>query len=166
LKSLDKDLPWLEKTRDLIVSIAQSFELDPSVVAAVISRESGGGRLLGRGGCPPDTGDGGHGRGLMQIDDRWHADFLEIGDFWRNPAANIAYGCWLLKKNLLAVDAKMPGMSEKDRLRIALAGYNCGLSRAMSAAKKGNDIDAFTTGLNYSSDVLKRAEFIRTKWLG
>ncbi|MGA2761391.1 MAG: transglycosylase SLT domain-containing protein [Candidatus Cybelea sp.] len=52
-----------------IESAARRYGLDPSLLAAVAAQETGG----------PDTnaghnivGDGGHGHGIFQIDDRWH----------------------------------------------------------------------------------------------
>jgi hypothetical protein len=52
-----------------IASAAERHGLDPKLLAAVAAQETGG----------PDTnaghnivGDGGHGHGLFQIDDRWH----------------------------------------------------------------------------------------------
>lgn len=163
MKIMEKDLPALEKFRDLIRAVARSFELEPAVVAAIMSRESGGGRLLGRNGCPPDTGDRGHGRGLMQIDDRYHQAFLGIGEFWRAPAANLAYGCYLLRQNIYSLAKKLPALAERDRLRAALAAYNCGLAHVFTALKDHKDVDAFTAGGDYSRDVLLRAEWLRAR---
>ncbi|MFO8056095.1 MAG: transglycosylase SLT domain-containing protein [bacterium] len=161
MRIMELDFPWLEMLEGLIKEVSETFELDPAIVAAVVSRESGAGRLLGKNGCPPDTGDRGHGRGLMQIDDRWHDAFLSIGDLWRNPAANLAYGCYLLRKNLEAVRERCPDLSDKDRLHMALAGYNCGLSRALRALRQGHPFDYYTTGRDYGEDVLARAEWLR-----
>lgn len=163
MSEMEKDLPYLEKLRPLIEAVAESFELEPAVVAAVISRESGGGRLLGKNGCPPDTGDQGHGRGLMQIDDRWHQSFLAIPGFWRRPPANLAYGCYLLQENLQAVTGTWPRLSYAYRLRAALAAYNAGLSRVFACLRAGKDVDLFTSGNDYSRDVLRRADWLRAR---
>ncbi|MHB8304767.1 MAG: transglycosylase SLT domain-containing protein, partial [Vulcanimicrobiaceae bacterium] len=60
-----------------IAAAARRHGLDPRLLAAVAAQETGGpGSNAGRN----IVGDGGHGRGLFQIDDRWHA-------FARSPAA-------------------------------------------------------------------------------
>jgi soluble lytic murein transglycosylase-like protein len=167
MKALEPDLPWLEKIRALIIEIAKSYGLDPAVAAAVVSRESGGGRLLGRSGNPADTGDHGHGRGLMQADDRfWKGLFNLDGkggeeDAWKYPAFNIAFGCWLLMKNLEALRKKFPDLNETERLRAALAAYNCGLGSVMRALADRRDPDAATAGGDYGRDVLARAQWLR-----
>jgi hypothetical protein len=40
-------------------------------------------------------------------------------------------------------------------LRVAAAGYNCGIGRAIQAAGQGNP-DEFTTGGDYGKDVIAR----------
>ncbi len=61
-----------------IAAAASRHQLDPRLLAAVAAQETGGpGSDSGRN----IVGDGGHGRGLFQIDDRWHA-------FARDPAAH------------------------------------------------------------------------------
>jgi hypothetical protein len=52
-----------------IASAARRYGLDPELLAAVAAQETGGpGSNTGHN----VVGDGGHGRGLFQIDDRWH----------------------------------------------------------------------------------------------
>ena len=100
-----KDLKVLEPVKTLITEIAKYHGLPPAVIAAVISRESGAGRLLGKWGSPPGTGDRGHGHGLMQVDDRYWPGFLNLDgkggeeDFWRWCPGNVSFGTWLLWKN-------------------------------------------------------------------
>jgi soluble lytic murein transglycosylase-like protein len=167
MKAVENDLPWLGKVRALLTEIAKSYGLDPAVAAAVVSRESGAGRLLGKSGNPADTGDHGHGRGLMQADDRFWKGLLNLDgkgdeeDAWRWPAFNIAFGCWLLRKNLDALEAKFPDLSERERTRAALAAYNCGLGRVMKALTEKHDVDAATAGGDYGRDVMARAEWLR-----
>jgi hypothetical protein len=162
------DGPLLQ-LRPLIEAIARSYDLAPAVVGGVISRESGAGRLLGKGGNPPGTGDRGHGRGLMQADDRFWKGLLNLDahggeeDAWRYPAFNIAFGCWLLHNNLAAVRKRFPAVKEEQALRAALAAYNCGLGKVMQALEQGRNVDAGTTGGDYGRDVLARAEWLKQK---
>lgn len=53
-----------------IAAAARRHAVDPELLAAVAAQETGGpGRNAGRN----VVGDGGHGHGIFQIDDRWHA---------------------------------------------------------------------------------------------
>ncbi|MEA2665771.1 MAG: hypothetical protein QOI11_2715 [Candidatus Eremiobacteraeota bacterium] len=95
-----------------IAAAASRHGLDPRLLAAVAAQETGGpGADSGRN----VVGDGGHGRGLFQIDDRWHA-------FARDPAAmdparNADYAAGLLRSNLHRYGGNV---------RAALSAYNAG----------------------------------------
>ena len=74
-----------------IESAARRYGLDPSLLAAVAAQETGG----------PDTnaghnivGDGGHGHGIFQIDDRWHP-FASTGAAM-DPGKNADYAAGML----------------------------------------------------------------------
>ena len=54
-------------------------------------------------------------------------------------------------------DAMATGLSDREILRAALASYNAGPGRILKALREAKDIDYYTTGRNYSSDVLNRA---------
>ena len=73
----------------------------PYLVLAIGARESGWGSFLSPTG-PTGTGDGGHGRGLMQIDDRafpkWCLQRQDDGSFtWQDPVENIRQGCRVIR---------------------------------------------------------------------
>lgn len=154
------DLPWILRHRSAIEMAAGKFGVPAGIIAAVLSRESGGGRLLNPPG-PGGTGDAGHGRGLMQIDDRWH-DFASSGA-WASATANIEYGTRLLASNYLtAVKKGAPGMMA---WRVALAGYNAGMGNALAGYQAGNP-DRSTAGGDYSRDVLERAAYFAADFGG
>jgi hypothetical protein len=97
----------------------------------------------------------GHGRGLMQIDDRWHREWLAAHD-WRDPAQNVAYGASLLRDNLLMLGGRLPA---------SIAAYNAGADRArkilmvtagLPDVEVHAALDAITQGHDYVSDVLRR----------
>ena len=94
-----------------ISAAATRHHLDPRLLAAVAAQETGGpGADSGRN----IVGDAGHGHGVFQIDDRWHA-------FARSPAAmdpgrNADYAAGLLESNL----------NRYHDLRSALSAYNAG----------------------------------------
>ena len=89
---------------------------------------------------PAGTGDGGHGHGLTQIDDRYHQDFLDKKDengtpLWQKPKENIEEGARIYQEAYDA--ATKAGVPEKDRRRVAADIYNHGADTALAAYKKG-----------------------------
>ena len=147
--------------RPLIEAAANRYDwLAPSVVAGIGSRESAWGRFLSPQG-PTGTGDGGHGRGLMQIDDRFHQDFINSGQ-WTDAKANIDYGIDNVLSDYydyLDINTNLEG---KDLLRGAIASYNAGPTSVLNAINQGRDIDYYTTGQDYSWDVLNRAGWFQS----
>jgi peptidoglycan hydrolase-like protein with peptidoglycan-binding domain len=105
------------------------------------------------------AGDMGHGRGVFQIDDRYHEDWLR-----RNGAAApgavptvedaAAYAADLLAANFAYGRSK--GLSGRRLLKFAVAAYNAGAGGAWKALQITGDPDSGTTGRNYGADVLDR----------
>lgn len=127
------------------------YGIDPFLLAAICDRESNGGLALTPPG-PSGTGDGGHGRGLMQVDDRAHATWVHTHQ-WQDPATNIDMGARILAGCI----AEFPRA-----LSSAVAAYNCGAGNVRRALLEGLSVDHLTTGRNYSADVLRRrAEFTK-----
>ncbi len=147
-----------------VAAASQKQGIPEEYIYGIGSRESVWGLALhpkgpaGAGDWAPRNGrmppDGlGWGRGLLQIDYASHP-FAQTGD-WRDPSANIAYGSDLLGQNLdYFRRANHPGI---DPLRAAIAAYNCGVGNVERAIQEGEDVDARTTGRNYSADVIRRA---------
>ncbi|MFL5349981.1 MAG: peptidoglycan-binding protein [Hyalangium sp.] len=125
---------WLPQVQ----AAAKKYNLDPALIFAVMSRESGGKNI---------RGDGGHGRGLMQIDDRSWGSWLSGHNGGMDPASNIMKGAEILRANLDQF---------KGNTKAALAAYNAGGGNVNKALRAGHDPDSVTTGHNYGSDVLKR----------
>lgn len=176
----DRDNPTMMKQltevrrnyRRYIESMAQRYNLPPAVICGIGSRESHWGLALkpvgpgGRGdfarrpprgirrGVIPNDG-GGYGRGLMQVDYDWH-EFARTGK-WYVPEENINYACQLLDRSRTFFRNKRLGLSDDDLLRAMLAAYNGGNTATLRAIKAGMDIDANTTGRDYSKDVLNRS---------
>jgi hypothetical protein len=93
-------------------SAAARYHLDPTLLAAVAAQETGGpGQNSGRN----IVGDGGHGHGLMQIDDRYHA--FASTPAAMDPQANADYAAGLLS-NLL--------QQYGGNVKAALSAYNAG----------------------------------------
>jgi soluble lytic murein transglycosylase-like protein len=70
-------------------------QIDAFLLCAIMERESGSGIYLTPPG-PGGTGDSGNGFGLMQIDRRSHAQWLNANN-WQDPETNITYGAEILR---------------------------------------------------------------------
>jgi hypothetical protein len=107
-----------------ITAAAERHHLDPRLLAAVAAQETGGpGANSGRN----IVGDGGHGHGVFQIDDRWHA-------FARTPAAmdpasNADYAAGMISSNL----------ARYGNIRAALSAYNAGSPTATGTTTDWGD---------------------------
>jgi len=139
-------------------------------LSGIISRESGFGIYLRPRG-PNGLGDGGHGHGLGQVDDRDNPDEPE----WSaRRAAHIASGDWTDSAKHLLFCAQLlrhlwDGLEEteqdgtaralgyEERLSATAAAYNAGLPRVADAIASGMSPDTRTTHGDYGADVLSRA---------
>lgn len=147
--------------------------IDAILLAAICERETDGGEskyLDVRG--PGGRGDAGHGHGLMQIDDRFHASFISaIGPdgvpLWKKPEWNILYAAEILARNFLYfAGSEAP----------AVAAYNGsekkihdGLISAGVLIPSSNEacfavVDQFTTGKDYSQWVIAHRDQYRTAY--
>lgn len=124
---------------------ASMSDLPLAFVLAVASRETGIRNI---------SGDGGHGRGVLQIDDRYH-HIARITDFRAHPEILIRYGCKMLADNIAWARRFRPGFTHEQHLKMAAAAYNCGRGGVIKALPSGN-CDARTTGKDYGADVLAR----------
>jgi hypothetical protein len=118
-------------------------------------------------------GDGGHGQGWLQIDDRSFRAFLTRSAGCRNgtwkfvkghraiepgyvPGLTAGEHCaiQLLRGNMAY--GKTHGVRHDHLLHFAVTAYNCGAGNALAAYKRYGitGIDAYTTGRNYGHDVL------------
>jgi hypothetical protein len=121
------------------------------------------------------VGDSGHGRGWLQIDDRFHPEWLSThrgcpsGSFKAKFNSALPQGRvpTLTASTLFAVDllrgnvkfALAHGVPKARALRFALAAYNAGPGGALTGFQAGK-IDAKTTGGDYSADVLERKRVV------
>jgi len=126
-----------------VQSAAQRYHLDPALILGVIDRETRGRNIIG---------DHGHGRGLMQIDDRFHARWLADHQAGLDPATNIDYGAHMLRQNLDHFHGDT---------QAALAAYNSGVGRVDRLIAAGQDVDSHTTGHDYGADTMRRADRFR-----
>ena len=143
--------------------VAQKLSLDPVTLMAIMWRESLFGLSLNPRG-PSGTGDGGHGRGLMQIDDRFHKDWVTATD-WTDPRNNITQGAKVLEGNVafFANPRNISGkpLDAQTAKRASIAAYNAGCRRVALSINLGRDVDGSTTGKDYSAWVVAREAELR-----
>lgn len=120
-----------------ISAAARRHGLDPDLLAAVAAQETGG----------PDTnagrnivGDGGHGHGVFQIDDRWHS-FASSSDAM-DPEKNANYAAGMLSGLLRQYGGNV---------REALSAYNAGSPTATGTRTRWAD----GSDLSYADSVMR-----------
>lgn len=120
-----------------IAQAAARHGLNPALLAAVAAQETGGpGSNAGRN----EIGDGGHGHGIFQIDDRWHA-FAKTAAAM-DPAKNADYAAGMLRGLL----DRYGGDAHK-----ALSAYNAGSPNAKGTTTRWGD----GATLGYADSVLR-----------
>jgi soluble lytic murein transglycosylase-like protein len=137
----------------------RQYSFSPALLMAIASRETNMRNIVG---------DRGHGYGLMQVDVGTDPEFCHSGA-WKNAPLSIHTGAGILASKRTQIQhlegsaihiggqsfvgKQIIALDDVDRLTIA--AYNCGLW-AYYSFSVGTDIDRFTTGHNYSKDVLGR----------
>lgn len=136
----------------VILQVADEQNTDPLLIVALGEQETKWtwGDGYAPKGDPRGTGDGGHGHGIMQIDDRTWGDWLASHD-WGDPHTNITKGVQILKSNLSYFAGK--GLVGSDQLSAALAAYNHGPGNVWKNIQANRDVDYGTAHNNYSASV-------------
>jgi soluble lytic murein transglycosylase-like protein len=140
---------------DIVQRAAAKYDVSPFVLFAIMKRESNFGLAL----SPPNpsgTGDNGHGRGLMQVDDRYWADWLDSNN-WGDPKTNIFKGAEILAQKQKYLSNRLT-LDAIELEQAAVAAYNAGEGRVLNTVNAGQHPDTYTTGGNYSTDVIALAD--------
>jgi hypothetical protein len=120
-----------------IAAAARRYGLDPNLLAAVAAQETGGpGSNAGRN----IVGDGGHGHGIFQIDDRWHTFASTAGAM--DPGRNADYAAGMLS----GLFKEYGGNAHE-----ALSAYNSGSPTSEGTATQWGD----GSRLGYADSVLR-----------
>lgn len=126
------------KTWPFIPEVEKANGLPDGLLIAVGSRETNLKNVIG---------DGGHGHGVWQRDDRWHTIPDGYDQDVRKQAEDAAA--------LLAANYKV-----LKNWGFAVAAYNGGVSGIQAAILAGRSPDSATTGGDYAADVLGRLAFV------
>ncbi len=120
-----------------IVQAAQKHGVSAQLLAAVAAQETGG---PGSNAGSNIVGDGGHGRGLFQIDDRWHTFARDPSAM--DPQANADYAAGMISGLLRRYGGNV---------RKALSAYNAGDPNATGTVTPWHD----GRRLGYADSVLR-----------
>lgn len=123
-----------------ITQYEKDYKLPQFLLYAVASRETN---------MTNEVGDGGHGHGMFQLDDRWHKipdGFDSDVNLQAKTAANMLQG-------LINV---FPG-----DLKAAVSSYNTGVNNARAGIHDTGNSDAYTAGGDYGGDVLGRMQYLQ-----
>ncbi|XP_043113702.1 lysozyme g-like [Puntigrus tetrazona] len=148
-KLAETDLARMENYKCMIIKVGRAKQMDPAVIAAIISRESRAGAAL-----QGEWGDHGNAFGLMQVDRRYHTP----AGAW-NSEQHIGQATDILISFTNEIRAKFPTWSQEQCFKGGISAYNAGVSTVSSY----ENIDAKTTGEDYSNDVVARAQWFRSK---
>ncbi|CAG5128305.1 unnamed protein product, partial [Candidula unifasciata] len=148
------DMNDLNAHRDCYAASADKNCIQASLLAAIASRESRGGRLLYATG---GYGDNNNAWGIMQCDLRYSGLNCK-----QCPWDSCCHIEMLTSQTLVPfinqIHNKFPSWSQDQALQGGVAAYNQGPSNVNSWA----GVDAATTGRDYSNDVIARAKYLHS----
>ena len=128
-----------------IETLEQVYKLPRMMLFAVGSRETN---------LTNETGDGGHGHGVWQLDDRSHTIPPGFGSNVRLQATTAAH-------MLAGLLAEFAGQPPETKIRAAMVGYNAGAGTAAYNLEHFIDLDTGTAHDNYSADTYARMTYLQ-----
>ncbi|XP_029951083.1 lysozyme g-like [Salarias fasciatus] len=140
----------MEKYKAKISSVGKKYGIDPALIAAIISRETRAGNVLKDG-----WGDNGNAWGLMQVDISPTGGGHTAQGGW-DSEEHLCQATQILVDFIGRIAKKFPSWSSEMKLKGGIAAYNAGDGRVRS-----EDVDASTTGRDYSNDVVARAQWYK-----
>ncbi|XP_064422767.1 lysozyme g [Latimeria chalumnae] len=143
----ETDSARMEKYKDKILEVGIDKNIDPAIIAAIISRESHVGGALHDG-----WGDRGNGFGLMQVDKRSHTP---VGSW--DSEEHISQGTQILIDMITSIQKIFPEWTLEQQLKGGISAYNAGVRNVQTYDK----MDVGTTGGDYANDVVARAQWFK-----
>ncbi|XP_037327433.2 lysozyme g-like [Pungitius pungitius] len=147
----ETDKNRMEKYRSKINAVGAKHGIAPALIAAIISRETRAGNCLEGG-----WGDHGNAWGLMQVDVNPNGGgHTKRGDW--DSEEHLSQAAEILVLFIGRIRDKFPGWSVEQQLKGGIAAYNMGDGNVHSY----DQVDARTTGEDYSNDVVARAQWYK-----
>ncbi|XP_077091875.1 lysozyme g-like [Siphateles boraxobius] len=148
-KLAEVDLTRMEKYKSIITKVGKAKQMEPAVIAGIISRESRAGAVLKDG-----WGDHGNGFGLMQVDKRYHTP----AGAW-DSEQHITQATEILTGFIKQIKAKFPQWTPEQCFKGGISAYNAGVKNVCTYER----MDVGTTGDDYANDVVARAQWFNSK---
>ncbi|XP_047220552.1 lysozyme g-like isoform X2 [Girardinichthys multiradiatus] len=146
-KMAQMDSGRMENYKSEINRVGSKLGIDPDLIAAIISRESRAGNTLQNG-----WGDHQNAWGLMQVDIRYN----DKKGNW-NSEEHLHHATGILVHFITRIQSKFPNWNKEQQLKGGIAAYNMGDGNVHSY----ENVDAHTTGGDYSNDVVARAQWYK-----
>ncbi|KAM9469835.1 lysozyme g-like [Clarias gariepinus] len=146
-KLAEHDLKKMDQYKSIIIKVGRAKQMDPAVIAGIISRESRAGAVLVKG-----WGDHGNGFGLMQVDKRHHTP---RGDW--NGEEHVTQGTEILIELIKKIQKNFPSWSKEHQFKGGISAYNAGSGNVRTYER----MDIGTTGDDYGNDVVARAQWFK-----
>ncbi|XP_054460630.1 lysozyme g-like [Anoplopoma fimbria] len=153
------DAGRMDNYKSTIRRVGAKYGIAPALIAAIISRESRAGNVLEGG-----WGDYDHSRGqynawgLMQVDVNPNGGGHTARGGW-NSEEHLCQGTEILVYFIGRIRNKFPSWTAEQQLKGGIAAYNMGDGNVHSYG----EVDAHTTGRDYSNDVVARAQWYKNK---
>ncbi|XP_059184401.1 lysozyme g-like [Centropristis striata] len=149
------DADSIEKYRSKINKVGAQYGIAPALIAAIISRESSGGRTLSNGWGDYDSSRRAYnGWGLMQVDVNPNGGRHTARGAW-DSEEHLRQGTDILVYFIGRIRNKFPRWSTEQQLKGGIAAYNQGDGNVHSY----ENVDENTTHGDYSNDVVARAQW-------
>ncbi|XP_018520711.1 lysozyme g isoform X2 [Lates calcarifer] len=153
----ESDLIEMNKYKSIINSAARKKGVDPALIAALISRSCRAGKTLAGGwGCYDEKRQKYNTFGLMQIDVNPNGGGHTPKGSW-NSEEHLCQAIDILIYFIIRIKHTFPEWSKEQQLRGGIAAYNAGDENILSY----EELDSITTGGDYSSDVIARAQWYK-----
>ncbi|KAK6304326.1 hypothetical protein J4Q44_G00249120 [Coregonus suidteri] len=146
----EHDLAAMNKYKGLIMKVAERNAVDPAVICGIISRESRAGKGLDKHG----RGDYGKAFGLMQIDTTPSGGGNTPKGEW-DSEEHLQQGTEILIEFIKRIQKKFHSWTYEQQLKGGIAAYNKG----EDCVESYQEVDAKTNGVDYSNDVVARAQW-------
>ncbi|XP_010867774.1 lysozyme g isoform X1 [Esox lucius] len=151
-KMAENDLPAMKKYKEIIMKVAKTNKVEAAVICGIISRVSRAGTALDQHG----RADNGKAFGLMQIDTTpapKGAGHIPKGEW--NSKEHLQQATEILIESIKRFQERFPSWTKEQQLKGGLAAYNTGEDHVESY----DDVDANTTGIDFSNDVVARSQW-------
>uniref|UniRef100_A0A672FM39 Lysozyme g n=1 Tax=Salarias fasciatus TaxID=181472 RepID=A0A672FM39_SALFA len=144
------DLEDMDQYKDMIKKVGRDLEIQPALIAGIISRESRAGTQLKNG-----WGDNGKAWGLMQVDVTPNGGRHKPEGDW-DSEEHLRQATRILIGFIEKIQQKFPHWSKEEQLKGGIAAYNMGDGNV-----EDRNVDKKTTGKDYANDVVARAQWYK-----